>query len=212
MIGSDGRYAPAASCSTFPACVRSRSTHGHGSPPSPAAGPGPRPTRPSPCTTSTARPRVTIGYWAGPGLIQDAPKEGWFRTGDLMRRGEGDNLWFVSRKKDLIIRGGSNIAPTEVERVLLAHPAVGDAAVVGVPDAVLGQRVATFVQLAGNGSGAVIYDILGTVRAQLADHKDPESLQILRDIPRNALGKIDRKQLLEMVPPREGSEAIASSR
>jgi acyl-CoA synthetase (AMP-forming)/AMP-acid ligase II len=90
-------------------------------------------------------PTLTPGYWAGPGRIDDPTVSGWFATGDLMRRDEADNLWFVSRKKDLIIRGGSNIVPLEVERVLKNHPAVRDAAVVGVPDAVLGERVAALV-------------------------------------------------------------------
>jgi long-chain acyl-CoA synthetase len=72
-------------------------------------------------------PSVTVGYWSAPSQI-DAPPEGWFHTGDLMREGEKHELWFVSRKKDLIIRGGSNISPVEVERALLDHPAVFDAA------------------------------------------------------------------------------------
>ena len=96
----------------------------------------------------------------GSGRITDAPKEGWFHTGDLMREDEKGDLWFVSRKKHLIVRGGSKISPVEVERVLIADPAVCDAAVVGVPDPDLGQRVAGFVQLADSagqslGSGAV---------------------------------------------------------
>ena len=79
-------------------------------------------------------PSVTVGYWSGPGQIS-VPSDGWFHTGDLMREGEQSELWFVSRKKDLIIRGGSNISPIEVEGVLMAHPAVRDAAVIGIPDA-----------------------------------------------------------------------------
>src|SRR5271170_1032430 len=62
-------------------------------------------------------PYVTVGYWVGPDRIDDATRDGWYRSGDLMRQGEGDELWFVGRKKDLIIRGGSNIYPVEVERV-----------------------------------------------------------------------------------------------
>ena len=67
-------------------------------------------------------PNVSIGYWAGPGLIEDAPEDGWFYTGDLMRQDENGNLWFVSRKKHLIIRGGSNISPIDVEQVLASPP------------------------------------------------------------------------------------------
>ena len=100
-------------------------------------------------------PHVAIGYWAGPGLIEDALKDGWFHTGDLMRQDEKDNLWFVSRKKDLVVRGGSKISPAEVEQVLRAGPAVQDAAVVGVPDVRLGQRVAGFVQLTNDAPSAI---------------------------------------------------------
>ena len=60
-------------------------------------------------------PYVTVGYWVAPDRIDDATRDGWYHSGDLMRQGEGDELWFVGRKKDLIIRGGSNISPVEVE-------------------------------------------------------------------------------------------------
>jgi long-chain acyl-CoA synthetase len=140
-------------------------------------------------------PSVTVGYWSEPGQI-DAPSDGWFHTGDLMQEGDDDELWFVSRKKDLIIRGGSNISPIEVERALTAHPAVRDAAVVGIPDEVLGQRVIGFVKLADD--VATLDDILADAKARLADYKVPEWLEVVDEIPRNALGKIDRKSLLAM--------------
>jgi acyl-CoA synthetase (AMP-forming)/AMP-acid ligase II len=140
-------------------------------------------------------PNVTVGYWAGPGRIEKATRDGWFPTGDLMRQGEGGDLWFISRKKDLIIRGGSNISPAEVERVLKNHPAVHDAAIFGVPDAVLGERVAGVVQLTENASPTAREDILASVKVALADYKVPEELEIVSEIPRNGLGKIDRKLL-----------------
>jgi long-chain acyl-CoA synthetase len=110
-----------------------------------------------------------------------------------MRQGEGDELWFVGRKKDIIIRGGSNISPVEVERVLLSHPLVLDAAVFGVPDPVLGQRVAALVQLASGVGGAPLGDILRDTRQQLADYKVPERLLAVDVVPRNPLGKVDRQ-------------------
>jgi long-chain acyl-CoA synthetase len=143
-------------------------------------------------------PHVTIGYWAGSGQIKDAPKEGWFHTGDLMRQDEKGDLWFVSRKKHLIIRGGSNISPVEIERVLIAHPAVRDAGVVGVPDPDLGQRVAGFVQLADGAQSVDVNEILAFAAERLADYKVPETLEIANKIPRNTLGKIDRQLLLTM--------------
>jgi long-chain acyl-CoA synthetase len=144
-------------------------------------------------------PHVTIGYWAGPGQVKDAPQEGWFHTGDLMRQDEKGDLWFVARKKQLIVRGGSNISPVEVERVLMAHPAVHDAAVVGVPDPDLGQRVAGFVQLADDAQSADLNEILVFATERLADYKVPESLEIIDKMPRNTLGKIDRQLLLSMI-------------
>ena len=144
-------------------------------------------------------PHVTIGYWEGPGLIKDAPKEGWFYTGDLMRQDEKGDLWFVSRKKQLIVRAGSKISPVEIERVLMAHPAVRDAAVVGVPDPDLGQCVAGFVQLADSAQSADLPEILAFATERLADYKVPETLEIVDEIPRNTLGKIDRQLLLTMI-------------
>jgi len=140
-------------------------------------------------------PNVTVGYWRGPGQIEAVAEDGWLRTGDLMKWAGGDELWFVGRKKDLIIRGGSNISPVEVERVLRTHPAVRDVAVAGISDPVLGQRVAAFVELAGGYGKGVLEDILRCARAELADYKMPERLTVVDTIPRNALGKVDRRAL-----------------
>jgi long-chain acyl-CoA synthetase len=146
-------------------------------------------------------PNVTIGYWVGPGQIKDAPKGGWFHTGDLVRQDEKGELWFVCRKKHLIIRGGSNISPVEIERVLVAHPAVHDAAVVGVPDPDLGQPVAGFVQLANGAQSVDLDEILAFVTERLADLKVPETLEVVDKTPRNTLGKIDRQLLLAIRVP-----------
>jgi long-chain acyl-CoA synthetase len=152
-------------------------------------------------------PNVTIGYWAGPGQITDAPKEGWFHTGDLMRQDEKGDLWFVARKKHLIIRGGSNISPVEIERVLMAHPAVRDAGVFGLPDPELGQRVAGLVQLADGAQSVDLKEILAFATERLADYKVPETLEIVDEIPRNTLGKIDRQLLWTMISAGELREA-----
>ena len=155
-------------------------------------------------------PHVTIGYWAGPGQIKDAPKEGWFSTGDLMRQdGKGD-LWFVARKKQLIVRAGSKISPVEIERVLMAHPAVHDAAVVGVPDPDLGQRIAGVVQLADSAQSVDLNEILAFATERLADYKVPETLGIVDKIPRNTLGKIDRQLLLSVPTNKKRSEESSS--
>jgi long-chain acyl-CoA synthetase len=116
-----------------------------------------------------------------------------------MRRGEGDELWFVSRKKDIIIRGGTNISPVEIEQALVAcHSAVEEAAVVGIPDVVLGQGVFGFVKLAEGTKDTVLHQILRNVAKGLASYKVPDGLVILDELPRNTLGKVDRNMLQGM--------------
>jgi long-chain acyl-CoA synthetase len=140
-------------------------------------------------------PEIAAGYWIGPGRVENLAPDGWFHSGDLMRQDEGDELWFVGRKKDQIISGGSVVSPVDVERVLLSHPLVRDAAVFGLPDPVLGQRVAAVVALQGNADDATRDKILDAARKQLAYYKVPEVLVVVDAVPRNALGKIDRRAL-----------------
>jgi acyl-coenzyme A synthetase/AMP-(fatty) acid ligase len=141
---------------------------------------------------------VFVGYWGDPGLTAEVLRDGWYRTGDIMRRGDGDDLWFVGRKKDIIIRGGTNISPVEVEAALLSHPAVQDAAVVGVPDAVLGQRVLGFVKLANGFDDEILVEILTATAKQLAAYKVPDRIVIVRELPRNTQSKVDRAALAEL--------------
>ena len=145
-------------------------------------------------------PNVFIGYWDDPAATAQSLRDGWLYTGDMMRRGDGDEIWFVARKKDIIIRSGTNISPIEVEEALVAsHPAVKEAAVVGKPDPVLGQRVFAFIKLAANAKTSVVSEILGKVGQRLAAYKVPEDLIVLQDLPRNALSKIDRVKLKAML-------------
>jgi acyl-CoA synthetase (AMP-forming)/AMP-acid ligase II len=138
-------------------------------------------------------------YWNDPKATDECLKAGWYHTGDLMRRGEGDELWFVARKKDIIIRGGTNISPVEVEEALVAfHPAVEEAAVVGMPDAVYGQRVVGFVKLVDGAKDSVVSEILGKIGRRLASYKVPERLAIVDEFPRKSLGKLDRNALQAM--------------
>jgi long-chain acyl-CoA synthetase len=144
-------------------------------------------------------PNVFAGYWNDEQATADSLRDGWYHTGDLMRRGDGDDLWFVSRKKDIIIRGGTNISPREVEEALVAcHPAVEEAAVVGKPDPVLGQRVVGFVKLAPGANKGAAAEILKSATKRLAAYKVPEDLQVVEAMPRNALSKVDRRALEAM--------------
>jgi long-chain acyl-CoA synthetase len=155
-------------------------------------------------------PNVFAGYWNDPAATEQSLKAGWYYTGDLMRRGDDNDLWFVSRKKDIIIRGGTNISPTEVEEALVAcHPAVEEAAVVGKPDEVLGQRVFGFVKLTTGAKENIVAEILHNVAQRLAPYKVPEALQVVDALPRNALSKVDRKMLQTMI--REDEMALSPS-
>jgi acyl-CoA synthetase (AMP-forming)/AMP-acid ligase II len=141
------------------------------------------------------------GYWQGPGKIDSGRRNGWFFTGDILRKDDTGEFHYVARKKDLIITDGDNVAPVEVELALLAHPAVTEAAVIGIPDPALGQRIVGFVILdATNGSAP--QDVLRDVAMKLADYKLPERLFVVDHIPRNGMGKVIRPQLAEMAAAR----------
>jgi acyl-coenzyme A synthetase/AMP-(fatty) acid ligase len=127
-----------------------------------------------------------------------------------MRRGAGDELWFVARKKDIIIRDGVKISPIEIEEALLGcHPAVEEAAVVGKPDRVLGQRVFGFVKLVPGAANGAVAEILDEVGKRLAAYKVPEDLKVLEAMPRNALSKVDRRALEAMARGHEASKTAA---
>ncbi|WP_010187887.1 class I adenylate-forming enzyme family protein [Sphingomonas sp. PAMC 26605] len=139
-------------------------------------------------------PHVSPGYWSA-GAVQ--PGRGWFETGDVFQRREDGTLSFVSRQKNLIIRGGSNISPLEVEEALRTHPGVSDAAVYGVPDEQLGERVGALIELAASSSFSLT-DILDQLRGQLSEYKVPEIATIVLKLPRNGNGKVDRAAISQI--------------
>jgi long-chain acyl-CoA synthetase len=136
-------------------------------------------------------PAMMSGYWREPEATVAALQDGWLRSGDIARRDADGYLWFLGRKKEIIVRGGSNIAPQEVESVLARHPAVLESAVVGLPDAVLGERVVAVVRPSPEIEASQA-DILGFVRTQLADYKTPETVIFRDDLPKNPGGKVHR--------------------
>ncbi len=135
-----------------------------------------------------------VGYWDDPEHTAETLRDGWLHTGDVARLDADAWFWFVGRSKELIIRGGSNVAPGEVEAVLHAHPDVGQAVVVGVPDRTLGQRIAAWV--APNDCAVLTSSQLKTfVRSRIADYKTPEWIFVEPELPTNSVGKIDRAAL-----------------
>ena len=123
-----------------------------------------------------------------------SPRWCWLHTGDIGRLDADGYLYVLDRKKDLIIRGGFNVFPRDVEDVLLQHPAVAMAAVVGRPDQRLGEEIVAFVSLMP-GSQATPAEIMEFARGRLAAHKYPREVTILDAVPLTSVGKLDRKAL-----------------
>ncbi|MDT7923106.1 MAG: long-chain fatty acid--CoA ligase, partial [Thermus sp.] len=141
-------------------------------------------------------PNVMKGYWNRPEETQKALKDGWLFTGDLARMDQDGYFYIVDRKKDMIIAGGYNIYPREVEEVLYGHEAVQEAAVVGVPDPYRGETVAAFIVLKEAYRGKVTEkDIEAFCRANLAAYKVPRIIQFREGLPKSSVGKILRREL-----------------
>jgi acyl-CoA synthetase (AMP-forming)/AMP-acid ligase II len=144
-------------------------------------------------------PRIMKGY---AGRADDAAlTDGWRATGDLGWVDEDGYVFFAGRKDDMIIRGGENIAPAEIETVLMSHPAVEEAAVIGVPSVEWGQTVKSFVVLRP-GQAATPQELSEFCRTRLASFKRPEEIVFIDALPKNALGKILRKELHQVEPER----------
>ncbi|MGY1779924.1 long-chain-fatty-acid--CoA ligase [Geodermatophilus sp. SYSU D01036] len=138
---------------------------------------------------------VMTRYHGNPEATAAAFTDGWFRTGDLACVDEDGFHFIVDRKKDLVIRGGYNVYPHEVEDVLYTHPAVAVAAVVGVPDDRLGQEVKAFVVLRP-GQRATEEELIAHVRARVASYKYPRSVEFREQLPMNATGKVLKRELV----------------
>ncbi|MFC6766806.1 class I adenylate-forming enzyme family protein [Natrinema soli] len=142
-------------------------------------------------------PGVIAEYFRQPDLTDDAfDDEGYFYTGDLFQIEDDGFISFFDRKKDVIIRGGYTISAKEVENVVLEHPDVADAAVVGMPDEDLGERVCLYA-VPVKGSDLSLKDITNTLEDDLAIYKHPERLEVVETIPRNPVGKIRKTELRE---------------
>jgi long-chain acyl-CoA synthetase len=144
---------------------------------------------------------VMAGYWNAPAETSATLRGGWLHTGDIGHLDADGYLYVVDRKKDLIIRGGFNVFPRDVEDVLLAHPAVAMAGVVGRPDERLGEEIVAFVSLRP-GSQATPAEITEFARERLAAHKYPREVTIVDSVPLTSVGKLDRKTLRRRVADR----------
>jgi long-chain acyl-CoA synthetase len=134
------------------------------------------------------------GYYGNPEATTEAFAGGWFHSGDLGYRDEDGFYFIVDRKKDLIIRGGYNVYPREVEEAFYTHPAVAGAAVIGVPDQRLGEEVKAFVELKP-GAAATEQELIAHMKQRVAAYKYPRMVEIREDLPKGPTGKILKKEL-----------------
>ncbi len=151
---------------------------------------------------------VMKGYWNRPDATADAiDSDGWFYSGDIARIDEDGCYFIVDRKKELIIRGGYNVYPREIEEVLYEHPAVREAAVIGVAHAELGEEVAAAISLKP-GCEATPAELQAFVKANVAAYKYPRHVWILGELPKGQTGKILKR---EIKPPVDSQVAVGQS-
>ncbi len=140
-------------------------------------------------------PAVTPGYWCKLEETAKVITNGWFHTGDMVTKDDEGYFFVVDRKKNMFISGGENVYPAEIERFLLTHPAIKEAAVIGVADKKWGEVGAAFIVAGENVilSGSEVSDFC---KGKLAKYKTPKYFEVVKEIPKNEAGKIDRKKLL----------------
>ena len=136
------------------------------------------------------------GYYRNEAATVEAFRGGWFHTGDIGYRDADDFYYIADRKSDMIIRGGENIYPREIDELLYTHPAVASAAAIGVPDELYGEEVAAFVVLK-EGAEASAEELFEFCRAHLADFKCPKTISFLREMPKGPTGKLLKRELAQ---------------
>jgi len=134
------------------------------------------------------------GYWRNPEATRKALVGGWLHTGDVGYMDEKGYLFIMDRSKDMIISGGENIYPREIEEVLIQHPAVREVAVIGVPDPKWGEAVKAVVSLAANRS-ATAEELIAFCKDHMAGYKKPRSVDFVDELPKNNYGKIMKRDL-----------------
>jgi long-chain acyl-CoA synthetase len=143
-----------------------------------------------------AGPQVMKGYWNMPEETARTLRDGWVYTGDIAKMDEDGYFYIVDRKKDMIIAGGFNVYPRDVEEVLFEHPKVMEAVVAGVPDPYRGETVKAFIVLK-EGTEATEEEIIGYCKGRLAAYKVPRAVEFRKELPKTMVGKVLRRLLRE---------------
>jgi long-chain acyl-CoA synthetase len=138
---------------------------------------------------------ILKGYHKNPQATSVAFRNGWFHTGDVGYRDADGFYYIVDRKSDMIIRGGENIYPREIDEVLYQHPAIAAAAAIGVPDPLYGEEVAAFIVFKP-GTEATEEEIIAFCSARLADYKCPKTVRFVEEIPKGPTGKLLKRELV----------------
>ena len=139
-------------------------------------------------------PMTMKGYWDDPEETAGQLKDGWLHTGDVAIRDEDDYFFIVDRKKDMIIAGGYNIYPREIDEVLFEHPKIADAVTVGIPDEYRGETVKAFI-VPKEGETLTEEEVKAFCEEKLAAYKRPKLVEFRKELPKSAVGKILRKEL-----------------
>lgn len=154
-------------------------------------------------------------YWNNPEATQAAIPDGWFRTGDLGRLDDAGNIYIVDRKKDVILRGGYNVYPREVEEILYGHPAVAEAAVIGIPDELHGEEIVAVVGLKEDvrvaddvAREALLADIRSFAKDRLAAYKYPRRVVLTDALPKGPTGKILKREIRVDTPASQGEPQV----
>ncbi|OPY92835.1 MAG: Long-chain-fatty-acid--CoA ligase [Syntrophaceae bacterium PtaU1.Bin231] len=142
-------------------------------------------------------PTVMKEYYKNPEMTAESFAGGWFHSGDLVRQDEEGYIYVVDRKKDMIISGGENIYPAEIERILLGHPKILEAAVIGIPDPDWGESVMTYI-VSKEGQILTEQEVIDFCKQELASFKKPKKVRFVEALPRNTVGKVVKAELREM--------------
>jgi long-chain acyl-CoA synthetase len=149
-------------------------------------------------------PQQMQGYWQNPLETAQTLRDGWMYTGDIARMDEEGFFFLVDRKKEMILSGGFNVYPRDVEEVLYMHQKVREAAVIGIPDAFLGEAVKAFV-VPRDGMSATPEEIIEFCRQHLTSYKVPRGVEFRDSLPKTLIGKVLRRALREEEQQRIGS-------
>ena len=137
---------------------------------------------------------VMKGYWRNPEATANTLRNGWLHTGDVGRMDENGYVFLMDRSKDMIISGGENIYPREIEEVVARHPAVREVVVIGVPDPQWGEAIKAVVALK-EGSSVTADELIAFCKDHIASYKKPKSVDFVDDLPKSNYGKLLKREL-----------------